>query len=155
MFIYRSEAENAGLVVNCGRMWLLKALSTSLYAKMITYLLFSSMENSLLFGLLKMFPNVLCFWLLYMILNIFVLEQFLKAIPNVAFLKEYFLNVQNYSQMCKCGRPPFSCLTAPPKICNKHSSRSGRVFRWLFNHAVEIALLLIAHPQHWERTPCK
>lgn len=30
----------------------------------------------------------------------FVLEQSLKAIPNMAFLKEYFLNVQKYSRMC-------------------------------------------------------
>lgn len=74
-----------------------------------------------------------------------VLEQSLKAIPDMASLKENFFNVQNYSGMCVSGRSPLSCLTAPPTICNKHSRRGGGVFSWFFNHAVEIALLLTAH----------
>lgn len=81
----------------------------------------------------------------------FVLNLSLKAIPNMAFLKDYFLNVQNYSWMCKRGRPPFSCLTAPPKICNKHSRRSGGVCRWLFNHAGEMALLLLTAHHNIEK----
>jgi len=137
-------------------MWLGKALNTSLHAtkwSLIYYLTQWKRAFCLSFG---KYSPVYCASKCDAWSSIFfVLEQSLKAIPNVAFLKEYFLNVQKYSRMCQCGRPPFSCLTAPPKICNKHSRRSGRVFRWLYNHAVEMALLLMAHTPHWERTSCK